>query len=1115
MSVEAATLQRLRGFVEAWGDRPGGERGGFQHFLVELCQALGTASPNGVDFVFEYGLEQFGDRGRVDAYKQGHFMIEAKRARASSRERGSSPVRGDALAYTEFIRAAYVNQLFRYRRALRDPPPLLIVVDLGYKLWIWPAFADEVPDFWSPERIVIPFADLAEPRNAEILLACFERPELLDRGRRRQAVSEAIAARLAALARELETRHEASAVANFVMRVLFCLFADAAGLLPSGLMRELCSRAAEDPSEASHDFAELFVAMREGGRLRGRTLSRFGEAVLGGAEALPLAASELRMLADLCELDWQHLDPAIFGTLLEQALDERERWSLGAHYTPRAYVERLVAATLEPLDERWRAVQAHFGLRCAALGEAPTRQRLLGLVEATLVPFHEQLVQLRVLDPACGTGNFLTVAYQRVAAIDHEYRALIGQLFGEQQIIEESLAVTPARFIGLEKNAWAAEIAQLVLFIGHVQIWLERTGIGPIGDHERGRRAKVIGALAACQRSIRVGDAVVDEQGRPPEWPKADYIVGNPPYVGNKQMREALGSRYVDRLRKAYPEVPRTVDLVMIWWHRAAQAVARGECRRMGLITTNSVRQIQNRPVVRAALDGDPPLRLAWAIPDHPWIDRGAQVRISMVVVEQCRPDDPPARLGRVLELADAGAGASTHEQVEFTRVETIHADLQAALDLESTAALRANEGVCFQGMNLVGKDGFILAADQVEALGYSLDDLPGVIRPYLGGREFLHARRSEYVIDAFGLSEAELAAAHPRLHAWLSARVRPERQRNARATYRDRWWVFGEPRGRLRAALRGLDDFIVTNETARTRTFERVSVATVPDHQLYAIASDDPFVLGVLLSIFHRTWALAKGGRQGVGNDPRYNSTQCFSTFPFPDPTPELRVRIAALADAIDVERRRLRAEDPRQTLAKLQGRVLELHESREVVEARLGALVDLHERLDNFVAEAYGLPWVWDSCGRRTDDATLLVDLLRLNHERRDEERAGRVRWLRPELAGLESSPPKHAELRMVESVELPESPEPAQAVERLAWPRDPLARLQAISRALARADHALHPKELAGLFARARPEAVAKLLGVLARLGFIEERENRWTPVMRTRLVGSLGREARASE
>jgi hypothetical protein len=1090
MSVEAAVVQRLRGFVEAWQDRPGGERSGFQQFLVELCQALGTAVPNGVDFAFEYRVSGVGDRGLVDAYKRGHFMIEAKRARSSSRESGSTPVRGDALGYTEFIRSAYVNQLFRYRRADRDPPPLLIVVDIGYKLWIWPAFADEVPDFWSPERIVVPFAELAEPRNAELLLACFERPELLDRRRQREQVSQDIAGKLAKLARELGPRADKARVADFIMRVLFCLFADAAGLLPPGVMRELCSRAAEDPECSASDFAELFATMRSGGRFRGRTLERFGDAVIGETRALPLSAGELTLLVELCELDWQHLDPAIFGTLLEQALDEHERWRLGAHYTPRAHVERLVAATLVPLEDQWRAVQAHFGLRSAALAEPASRQRLRGLVESTLAPFHEQLVQLRVLDPACGTGNFLTVAYRRIAAIDQEYRALVGQLFGDQQVIEESLAVRPDRFIGLEKNAWAAEIAQLVLFIGHVQVWLERTGIGPIGEHERGRRAKVIAALASCERSIVVGDAVIDDRDQRPPWPKADYIVGNPPYVGNKQMREALSSAYVDRLRRAYPEIPRTVDLVMFWWYRAAQAVASGECRRMGLITTNSIRQVHNRPVVRAALDGDPPLRLAWAIADHPWVDRGAQVRIAMSVVEQARADDPPALLGTVID--------ERRDRVElrFTRAEAIHADLQAALDLESAEPLLANEGVCFQGMNLVGKDGFVLTAAQVEALGHAIDDLPRVIRPYLGGREFLHARRGEYVIDAFGLDASELAELHPRLHAWLVERVLPDRRRNARAAYRDRWWLFGEPRVRLRAALLGLDQFIVTNETARQRTFERVEIETVPDHQLYAIASDDPFVLGVLLSIFHRAWALAKGGRQGVGNDPRYNSTQCFSTFAFPDPPKLLRHRIAAMADGIDVERKRLRAEDPQWTLAKIHARLEDLQAKREMGDARWGALLHRVEALDNMVGQAYGLPARGDAWRLEVDESTILAMLVQLNRERRAEERSGKVRWLRPELARAGEGGQQSI------AVTLAAQPVSQPQPERVAWPRDPLARLQAIVRVLARAEGGLHVDDLIERFSRVRPTSVHEYVAVLARLGFVEEHENVWSLVGRDR-------------
>jgi hypothetical protein len=776
--------------------------------------------------------------------------------------------------------------------------------------------------------------------------------------------SEQLAPRVAALVRVLEQQHARSDVADFVVRLLFCMFADAVGLLPVGLLAELCRSPA-------HELGALFDAMRSGGSVRGHRVERFGAALMGErASVLPLPADALALVAELHTLDWQRVDPAIFGTLLEQALDERERWTLGAHFTPRAMVERLVSATLEPLDWEWRARQALFRMR--SKGARPHRSRMMRLARSIFVPFHARLVALRVLDPACGTGNFLIAAYQRVAAIDLEYRALIGELFGDQLIIEEALAVMPDRFVGIEKSARAAVIAQLVLFIGHVQVWLARTGAAVIGEHEQGRRRKIIAALAACSRSITVGDALIDNTGAPTRWPAADFIVGNPPYIGNKQLRAALGREYVERLRGAYPTLPGSVDLVMFWWHRAAMLVAGGACRRMGLITTSSIRQVQNRAVVRAALDGQPPLRIAWAVPDQPWSDRGAQVRIAMMVVECVSADQPPAWLGRVVFDEQGRAGLALES------VEQIHADLQAAHDLDSAQPLAANTGVCFQGMNLVGKDGFVLTRADVLALGYDPAALPAVLRPYLGGREFLHARPERYAIDAFGLDERELELEHPRLHAHLLEHVRPLRQGNARKLYRERWWLFGEPRPNLRRALVGLSRFIVTNETARHRTFEFVDVDTVPDHQLYAIASDDPFVLGVLLSLAHRCWSIARGGRQGVGNDPRYNGIACFSTFPFPDPPRGLRNVIADLASAIDELRKRMRRDDPRWTLARIHARLQAGRADDE--DARLGALRDLVQSLDHRVGEGYGV---------EPDEDALLGALVRLNHERMRDAR------------------------------------------------------------------------------------------------------------------------------
>jgi hypothetical protein len=1084
MSVNAAIEQRLRAFVADWKDRTMEDRSTIREFLTDWCRALGTAAPDGVDFRLDTWLPGSEALGPVDVYKRGHFVMHVQQARAGVHEPGDAPLRSSVLDYAAYIRSAYVNLVRHHRRLGSEAVPLVIVVDVGHMLWIWPAFAGQMPDFWSRERIALPFAALAEPRNADLLRACFEQPARLDRRVERRRVSEALATRLATLARGLEQRHGRAEVADFVMRVLFCMFAEAVGLLPEQLMAQLCKRAAAAADGGVREFGNLFVAMRTGGRVYGHEIERFGSAVMGErVQALALVPDELALVSELCELDWQHLDPAIFGTLLEQALDERERWTLGAHYTPREHVERLVAATLEPLEQEWRARQAMLGLRAVGLGPAPGRTRLRGLVREVLVPFHQDLVTLRVLDPACGTGNFLIVAYQRLAAIELEYRTLLGELLGEQLIIEEALAVVPDRFIGLEKNAWAAEIAQLVLFLGHVQVWLDRTGVGTIEPTERGRRQRVLAALTGCSRSVIVCDALLDDAGAR-TWPAADYIVGNPPYIGNKQLREALGSGYVERLRASHPDLPRSIDLVMYWWVRAARLVAGGQCRRMGMITTSSVRQVQNRAVVRAALDGEPPLRIAWALPDHPWVEQGAQVRIAMLVVERIEPDLPPARLGRVVVERASGV------ELAFEAVEHIHADLQAAHDLESAEPLDANAGVCFQGMNLVGKDGFVLTPEQVVALGYDPDALPSVIRPYLGGREFLHARPAEYVIDAYGLDEHELADAHPRLHAHLRARVWPLRKDNARAPYRARWWVFGEPRTRLRSALAGRTRYIVTNETARQRTFEFVEVETVPDHQLYVVASDDPFVLGVLLSLAHRSWALALGGRQGVGNDPRYNGRACFSTFPFPDPPLPLRTAIAELALELDTRRKLLRREDPSWTLAKIHARLDAMQADGTMLELRWAELLDLVVRLDLRVGEAYGLEPRGDAWSAAHDEGVLLGHLLRLNHERRREERAGRVRWLRPDLI----EPGSRVNVLALDD----RRPRPRRHEDTsgpLEWPSDTLGRLRQLGISLARASRPLPVADLCRSLHNARPKTVERLLDMLDTLGYVERVETGW--------------------
>ena len=467
------------------------------------------------------------------------------------------------------------------------------------------------------------------------------------------------------------------------------------------------------------------------------------------------------------------------------------------------------------------------------------------------------------------------------------------------------------------------------------------------------------------------GEPVPDERAQVPveryvnprraAWPAADFVVGNPPFIGAGPMRRALGNGYVEALRGVWTQVPESADYVMYWWEQAAELTRTGQLRRFGFITTNSLRQTFNRRVLERHLGAAAPLSLCYAVPDHPWVDAadGAQVRIGMTVGEA---GEQPGVIDQVVaERSGQGEGLD----VDLARTAgRIHADLRIGADVAGAVPLRANQGLSSPGVKLHGA-GFIVTPDEAAALG--LGRLPGLerhIRRYLNGRDLTQSTRGVMVIDLFGLTADEVSACYPEVYQRVLERVKPERDQNNRATYRDNWWVFGEPRRDFRPALVGLPRYIATVETAKHRTFVFLDQSVLPDNMLIAIALDDPWFLGVLSSRVHVFWALATGARLGVGNDPRYTKTRCFETFPFPAPGEPDKERVRHLAEALDAHRKSRQALHPGLTMTGMYNVLEQLRrgeplgpKERQIHEQGLiSVLRQLHDELDAAVLAAYG---------------------------------------------------------------------------------------------------------------------------------------------------------------
>jgi hypothetical protein len=492
-------------FIDRWSDSGASERANYQLFLSELCDVLGVDRPDPAAadtrtnaYVFErrvhYRSDQAGEHGFIDLYKQGGFVLEAKqgsddptpteaeRLGVHEPDRRYGTARRGRRAWERAMTKAK-NQAFRYARALPDDegwPPFLIVVDVGHCIDLYADFARQgknyVP-FPDQQRYRIALDDLRDPAVRETLRQMWTDPLALDPTRVSTTVTRALAENLATVAASLEAEdHAPDAVAGFLMRCLFTMFAEDVGLLPERSFTELLERCRGTLDAFPKALENLWAVMDTGGYEPSLMvdLDRFNGRLFREHAALPVSEAQLELLIKAAEADWADVEPAIFGTLLERALDPRERHKLGAHFTPRAYVERLVIPTvIEPLREEWDAAQAAATKREEDGDEAAAREEI--------VQFHRRLCEVRVLDPACGSGNFLYVTLEHLKRLEAEVLDVLQTYAGQQTLdMTGGYRVSPEQLLGLEINPRAAAIADVVLWIGYLQ-WHFRTH----GDADR------------------------------------------------------------------------------------------------------------------------------------------------------------------------------------------------------------------------------------------------------------------------------------------------------------------------------------------------------------------------------------------------------------------------------------------------------------------------------------------------------------------------------------------------------------------------------------------------------------------------------------------------------
>ncbi|MFV1878393.1 class I SAM-dependent DNA methyltransferase [Nioella sp.] len=970
-------------FITKWRNTELKERSASQSHFIDLCRLLELDDPTTADgkgewFTFEKGASKTsGGEGWADVWRKDCFAWEYKGKRAN-------------------LDKAF-DQLLQYAIALENPP-LLIVSDMDV-IRIHTNWTNTVQQVHT-----LTLDDLKDAANRDKLRNAFLIPETFKPTKTRQLVTEQAAQNFANLAQRLRERgHDPQEVAHFVNRLVFCMFAEDVELLPNKMFERMIKAARPDPASFAIHAKALFSAMKDGGLVGFEKVDWFNGGLFDNDDVLPLEWEDLDDLIRAAHLDWSDIDPSILGTLFERGLDPAKRSQLGAHYTDRDKIMQIVNPVIvDPLLAEWAEVKSQIE---DLIDKAPkaTKDKLLSSsqkkavtlaldkAEALHQAFLDRLKAFRVLDPACGSGNFLYIALLELKNIEHRVN-LEAEALGLPRGFPQ---IGPEVVLGIELSAYAAELARVSVWIGEIQ-WMRRNGF-------EAAKNPVLRSL----KTIENRDAVLNPDGTRAEWPKADVVVGNPPFLGAKSMNRTLGKDQTQRLRKAYKSVlPGFTDLVCYWFENARKAMNEDRLSKVGLVATKSIAKNTNLPVMRSICENYT-IFSAWA--NEAWVVDGASVRVALVCF------GPPDK------VADK-------PRLNGKSVNNINADLTSGLDKTAMTPINENKHVAFVGIQ---KSGPFDVSGQLAREWLSAPSNPNgrsnrdILRPTLNGSALTAGKTDTWLIDfPRGLTEMDASLWELPFQYLKTAQYDEDQPvlgtlQEFRQSVRDwqpqkEWWTTYWPRPDVRKKLDQLSRYIVTPMTAEHRCFIWLTLPTIPDNNTIIFARDDDKSFGILHSFAHETWTTLVGNRMGAGNQRRYNPATVFETFPFPEGlSPNIpaadyaddprAIKIAAAAQRLNELRENwLNPADlvtrvpevvpgyPDRILPKDDTAAKELKKRTltNLYNARPAWLDHAHKALDEAVAEAYGWGDDWRA-GVLTEDE-ILARLFKLNQERAKKDDA-----------------------------------------------------------------------------------------------------------------------------
>ncbi|MCH7807598.1 MAG: class I SAM-dependent DNA methyltransferase [Planctomycetes bacterium] len=1008
-------------FIAKWSRTELSERAASQEHFIDLCHMLGQPTPaehdaTGAEYTFEKGVSvtgtasrgSAGERGFADVWWRGKFAWEYKR-KGKHRD----------------LREAY-RQLCQYREALENPP-LLVVCDIA-RTEIHTNFTGT-----AKQLHVIKLVDLDKPESLDLLRRVFTDPNSLKPTITTQVVTEEVAEQFGTLARALRSRdHEPQETAHFLMKCMFCLFAEDVGLLPDHLFERLLKDWRSDPANLTPALTDLFAKMQSGGRFGVERIAHFNGGLFDDAPALRLTAADIDVLIAAAAQDWASVEPAIFGTLFERSLDPNTRAQIGAHYTSREDIMLVVEpVVMAPLRREWETIKEKIADLLVERSRDPKAKQLLKIskrrrvavtrteskagkkINALLDGFVDRLEHVSILDPACGSGNFLYVAIQQLLHLEKEVIT-----FAARPDIGVGLfpQVRPTQLHGIEINPYAAELAQVVIWIGYLQ-WMRDNGFID------GIRAPILEPL----QTIECRDAILDlsdpDNPKPATWPKADFIIGNPPFLGTKMLRGGLGDEYVDTLFDVYEgQVPGFADLCCYWFELARHRIKTYADTRAGLLATQAIRNDAAR-VVLQRIKKTGGIFEAWS--DRKWILDGANVHVAIVCFD---------------------GGTDAECKLDGRMVLEINSDLSVGVDVTTARHLEQNKKVAFVGDVKGGPFDvdFTIARQLLSQPAPTARSPLDVLRPYVNGLDVSRRMRAIWVVDFGTEMRIETAALYGPPFEHVKRHVQPMREKGRPS--RKEWWLHMRPCPSMRDAVESCLRYIATPTLTKYRLFVWMSGRALPDHQLVVYGRSDDYFFGVLHSSIHELWALRQGTQ--LEDRPRYTPTTCFETFPLPwapgkEPTDDpLYQEIAQAAKELNEQRERwlnppewiepiARAVDADDDFLDVPQEARELIRQSAIMaraakdkNLKKRTLTNLynqrptwlrlaHERLDKAVLSAYAavdpegdwssdwaevwietgagqpLPEDHELCTRRTEvDQLVLANLLRMNLQRAGSE-------------------------------------------------------------------------------------------------------------------------------